>query len=105
MKQQTGKPSGKGEALRIVLAITFGLMFFWYALAYTGSTEDEYGVTQYNITGNLGLLLAYILLTLNTVAVFVLSIIHLNMYKEKGLAVTSLVFASLFILICIGMAV
>lgn len=93
------KPSGRGESVRIALAILFGLMFFWYICVYATSYNLENETYEMDTLS----IIFSLILSFNTVAVFVLSILHLKKYQEKGLAITALVFSSLFIFLCLGL--
>ena len=92
------KPSGKGTFFKKSFAWLFGLMFFTWLLF--SMTVD---VTLYKPTGLLAVSVATLLLCFaNSALVFYMSIHSLTTYREKGLAITALVFSSIIALACMG---
>lgn len=89
------KLSGQGTTLRTLLAILFGLMIALYMAVFTLLYGDYTNVILSVLIGSM--------FVSSIISVFVMSIVHLVRYKEKGLAVTALVFASLFIFFCMGL--
>lgn len=88
------KKSGIGTSLRTWLIVTFIGMFVFSFL---------YGVVapENNIDAPIGLVDGFFLLLVCACifGTFVLSIIHLIRYKEKGFAITSLVISSIYVLL------
>lgn len=83
------KPTGVGSALRDwlkAMSVLAGVLLVLTEVMYLAAGDSGWYI------------LIDCLLALETVAVFILSIVHLRKYKEKGLAVTMLVLSSLFIL-------
>jgi hypothetical protein len=82
------KISGKGTGVRdwlAMMSIAAGVLLIMTMIAYVLFEENG----------------AYLLIDwcfiLSTIAVFILSILHLKRYQEKGFAVTMLVISSIFV--------
>jgi hypothetical protein len=84
------KPSGKNTPLRTWLIMTnIGMLAFFITSSIVGSEDPE----------SVANMIAAMFWFGCVIASFVLSIIHLTRYKEKGFAVTSLVINSIFVFI------
>lgn len=100
MKEMKGKPSGKGTTLKNALAWIFGSMFFAFFI-FAATVDSETDIPKYGMATSVFL---YLISAAASISVFVMSIVHLKMYQEKGLAITALVFSSIFLLANLGWA-
>jgi hypothetical protein len=83
--------SGKGTAVRIWLIVSFIAIFV---------LSTFYDLLSDSVNPSIIALNYFILMIMiaDIVAVFVLSIVHLRKYREKGFAITSLVISGLLLL-------
>ena len=92
--ESTGKPSAEGSKLRLWLIILFAVMIVSWSLSFFLTNPDAVTYTAQEIS-------VEIIGAISTIIVFVLSILHLIRYKEKGFAIIALVISGLLVLMLI----